>query len=87
MGEALSENRVARLTHLAGIRAGIRAQTGYKKKPGYYSKPSVVVDNTLDRRFAVDTPGRAWVTDITYIRTYILTHEGFADLCVVIYLF
>ena len=83
MGEALSENRVARLTHLAGI----RAQTGYKKKPGYYSKPSVVVDNTLDRRFAVDTPGRAWVTDITYIRTYIRTHEGFADLCVVLYLF
>ena len=44
MGEAVSENRVARLARLAGI----QAQIGYKKKPGVYGgKPSVVVDNTL----------------------------------------
>jgi len=80
MGEAVSENRVARLAHLAGI----QAQIGYKKKPGVYGgRPSVVVDNTLDRQFAVDAPDRAWVTDITYLRT----HEGFAYLCVVIDLF
>ncbi len=80
MGEAVSENRVARLARLAGI----QAQIGYKKKPGVYgSKPSVVVDNTLDRQFTVVAPDRAWVTDITYLRT----HEGFAYLCVVIDLF
>ena len=80
MGEAVSENRVARLARLAGI----QAQIGYKKKPGVYGgKPSIVVDNTLDRQFTVDAPDRGWVTDITYLRTY----EGFAYLCVVIDLF
>ena len=80
MGEAVSENRVARLARLEGIQAHI----GYKKKPGVYGgKPSVVVDNTLDRRFAFDAPDRAWVTDITYLRT----HEGFAYLCIVFDLF
>lgn len=80
MGESISENRVARLARLAGI----QAQIGYKKKPGVYGgKPSVVVDNTLDRQFTVDAPDRAWVTDITYLRT----HEGFAYLCTVIDLF
>ncbi|MBH0112002.1 IS3 family transposase [Novosphingobium sp. YJ-S2-02] len=47
--------------------AGIRAQ----------------VDNTLDRQFDVAAPDRAWVTDITYIRTL----EGFAYLAVVIDLY
>lgn len=46
-------------------------------------KPSVVVDNTLDRQFNVNAPDRAWVTDITYIRT----QDGFAYLCVVLDLF
>lgn len=77
MSEAVSESRVARLARLAGI----QAQIGYKKKPGVYGgKPSVVVDNTLDRQFTVEAPDRAWVTDITYLRT----HEGFAYLCVVL---
>ncbi len=55
MGETVSENRIARLARLAGI----QAQIGYKKKPGVYGgKPSVVVDNTLDRQFTVDAPDR-----------------------------
>ena len=41
------------------------------------------MDNTLDRQFDVDEPDRAWVTDITYIRT----QEGFAYLAVVIDLY
>ena len=65
MGERVSQNRVARLAHLAGI----QAQIGYKKPGQYGGKPSVIVDNTLDRQFDVDAPDRAWVTDITYIRT------------------
>ena len=79
-GETCCLNRVARLTGLAGI----KAQIGYKRRPGIYGgKPSVVVDNTLDRQFDVDAPDRIWVTDITYIRTL----EGFAYLAVVIDLY
>ena len=43
----------------------------------------VVADNTLDRQFDVDTPDRAWATDITYIKT----QEDFAYLAVVIDLY
>jgi putative transposase len=43
----------------------------------------VVADNTLDRQFDVDTPDRAWATDITYIKTL----EDFAYLAVVIDLY
>lgn len=56
----------------------------YRRRPGQYGgKPSLAVDNTLARRFDVEAPDKAWVTDITYIRT----HEGFACLAVVIDLF
>jgi putative transposase len=79
-GETCCPNRVARLTRLAGI----KAQIGYKRRPGSHGgKPSLAVDNTLDRQFDVAAPDRAWVTDITYIRTL----EGFAYLAVVIDLY
>ncbi|WP_373285601.1 IS3 family transposase [Salipiger pallidus] len=79
-GESICLNRVARLTSLAGI----KAQIGYKRRPGKYGgKPSMVIDNTLDRQFEVATPDSVWVTDITYIRT----QEGFAYLAVAIDLF
>jgi putative transposase len=70
-GETCCANRVARLARLAGI----KAQIGYKRRPGSYGgKPSVIVENKLDRQFDVAAPDRIWVTDITYIRTL----EGFA---------
>lgn len=79
-GETSCANRIARLARLAGI----KAQIGYRRRPGNYGgKPSVVVDNTLARQFDVDAPDTAWVTDITYIKTM----EGFAYLAVVIDLF
>ncbi len=79
-GEACCPNRVARLATLAGI----KAQIGYKRRPGSYGgKPSLVIDNALDRQFDVDAPDTVWVTDITYIRTL----EGFACLTVVIDLY
>lgn len=79
-GETCCPNRVARLSRLAGI----KAQIGYKRRPDSYGgKPSVVVDNTLDRQFDVKVADRVWVTDITYIRTV----EGFAYLAVVIDLY
>jgi putative transposase len=78
-GETCCPNRVARLAR----QADIKAQIGYRRRPGVYGgKPSVVVDNTLDRQFDVEDPDKVWVTDITYIRTL----EGFAwechELCV-----
>ena len=79
-GETCCPNRVARLAKIAGI----RAQIGYKRRSGIYGgKPSIVVDNTLDRQFDVIAPDTAWVTDITYIKTT----EGFAYLAVVIDLY
>jgi putative transposase len=71
---------VARLARLAGIKARI----GYKRRPGKYGgKPSVVVDNTLNRQFDVDAPDGFWVTDITDIKTC----EGFLYLAVIIDLY
>ncbi|RBO95474.1 helix-turn-helix protein [Pseudochrobactrum asaccharolyticum] len=79
-GETCCPNRVARLAKLAGI----KAQIGYKRRSGKYGgKPSIVIDNTLDRQFDVDMPDKVWVPDITYIKTY----EGFSYLTVVIDLF
>lgn len=79
-GELCSPNRVARLARLSGI----KAQIGYKRRPGKCGgKPSIVVDNTLNRQFDVDAPDRFWVTDITYIKT----QEGFSYLAVVIDLY
>lgn len=79
-GETSCPNRVARLAKLAGI----KAQIGYKRRVGTYGgKPSIAVDNTLDRQFNVTAPDTAWVTDITYIKT----NEGFAYLAVVIDLY
>lgn len=78
-GETCSENRVARLMSLAGLKA-IR---GYKA-PRYRSgKPAVAAKNQLKREFTYAEPNKAWVTDITYIRTY----EGFLYLAVVLDLY
>lgn len=79
-GERCSANRVARLTKLAGI----KAQIGYKRRPGSYSgKPAIVAENKVAQNFDIQAPDRVWVTDITYIRTY----EGWSYLAVVIDLF
>jgi len=45
--------------------------------------PSVVAPNRLRQQFNVDEPDRAWVTDITYIRT----HDGWLYLAGAIDLF
>ena len=56
-GEMCCPNRVARLTRLAGI----KAQIGYKRRPGIYGgRPAVAIENTLDRQFDVSAPDKAW---------------------------
>lgn len=70
-GEACCPNRVARLASIAGI----RAQIGYRSRPGTYGgKLSVIVDNTLDRQCDVGASDVIWLTNVTYIKTY----ESFA---------
>lgn len=80
IGEVCGKHRVARLMRVEGL----RSQTGYRRRPGRYGgKPAVVSPNHLNRQFDVAAPNVAWVTDITYIRTY----EGWLYLSVVIDLF
>ena len=75
VGERVSLNRVARIMQ----NNKIRAQRGYKR-PGYrYHKPALAAPNRLQQQFTVDHPDVAWVTDITYIRTY----EGWLYLAII----
>ena len=44
--------------------AGIKAQVGYKRRPdSYCGTPSVVIDNTLDRQFAVSASCLLYTSD------------------------
>ena len=80
LGEDCAANTVAKLMR----NEGLRAQVGYKRRPGNYgNKPAIVAANQLKQNFTVDRPDRVWVTDITYIRT----HEGWLYLAVVIDLY
>ena len=79
VGERCGHNRVARLMRLNNIRA-IR---GYKRPRHVVGRPALVASNRLERAFTVEHPDRAWVTDITYIRTW----QGWLYLAVVIDLF
>lgn len=80
LGEEIGKHRVYRLMRAAGL----RAEVGYRKRRSYHGgKPAVVAENLLDRQFDPDRPNRAWVTDITMIRTY----EGWLYLAVVLDLF
>lgn len=80
LGETCSRHRVARLMKSEGL----RAMVGYGRRPRPLSGPvGSVAKNVLARGFKVSEPNRAWVTDITYIRTY----DGFLYLAVVFDLF
>jgi len=80
IGETCCPNRIARLAK----EAGIKAQIGYKRRPGTYGgKPAIIATNQLGQVFDTLSPDQVWVTDITYIRT----HEGWLYLAVVIDLY
>jgi putative transposase len=78
-GETCSKHRVARLMR----RNGLRALHGYRTRRLAVGKPSVLIPNLLQRQFTVSRPNKAWVTDITYIRTW----QGWLYLAVVMDLF
>ncbi len=78
-GETCSKHRVARLMR----ENGLRALHGYRTRRWSVGKPAVLIPNLLQRQFTVTRPNKAWVTDITYIRTW----EGWLYLAVVMDLF
>lgn len=79
MGEVVNKKRVARIMR----ENNIRAVYGYKIPKKVIGRPSIVSANRLQRQFTVDEPDQAWVTDITYIRTW----QGWLYLAVVIDLY
>jgi len=78
-GERCSENRVAKIMR----KHKIKALRGYKAPRVIYGRPSIITPNKLQRAFTVDYPDQAWVTDITYIRTW----QGWLYLAVVVDLY
>jgi putative transposase len=78
-GETCSKHRVARLMR----QADLRALHGYRTRRWSVGKPSVLIPNLLKRQFTATRPNIAWVTDITYIRTW----QGWLYLAVVMDLF
>ena len=78
-GETCSKHRVERLMR----QANLRALHGYRVRRWAVGKPSLLIPNLLQRQFTATGPNRAWVTDITYIRTW----QGWPYLAVVMDLF
>jgi putative transposase len=78
-GETCSKHRVERLMR----ENRLRALHGYRTRRWSVGKPATLVPNLLQREFTATRPNKAWVTDITYIRTW----QGWLYLAVVIDLF
>lgn len=78
-GEQCGLHRIERIMRVNGI----KPVRGYKKPRSIAGRPSIIAPNRLQRRFTVDAPNMAWVTDITYIRTW----QGWLYLAVVVDLF
>jgi putative transposase len=78
-GETCSKHRVARIMRVNKIRAAY----GYRSPRYIRGHSSLLTPNTLKRGFNVQRPNLAWVTDITYVRTW----EGWLYLAVVIDLY
>jgi putative transposase len=78
-GETCGLNRVARLMRQAGLRGAKLGRSPRRK----YGKPATVAPNRLEQKFDVAAPDRAWVTDITYLRT----QQGWLYLAAVIDLY
>ena len=78
-GETCGKHRVERIMR----EHKIKALRGYKAPRRIAGRPSIVAPNRLQRQFTVSSPDQAWVTDITYLRTW----QGWLYLAVVIDLY
>lgn len=78
-GETCGKHRVAKIMR----ENRIKAVRGYKAPRHIVGRPSIVAPNRLERQFSVNAPDKAWVTDITYLRTW----QGWLYLAVVIDLY
>lgn len=78
-GETCSKHGVARLMRVNHL----RALHGFRTRRWSVGKPAVLIPNLLQRQFTVTRRNKAWVTDITYIRTW----QGWLYLAVVLDLF
>ena len=63
--------------------SGYGRSTATARDGGRSASPPILIPNLLQRRFTVTPPNRAWVTDITYVRTW----QGWLYLAVVMDLF
>jgi transposase InsO family protein len=79
-GVAVSRKRVARLMAELGLES-IRERPYKATTDSKHALP--VAENILDRKFEVDAPNLAWVTDITYV----WTAEGWLYLAAILDLF
>lgn len=78
-GERCGKHRVARIMR----ENRIKALRGYKAPRPIAGRPSLIAPNKLRREFTVDKPDQAWVSDITYVRTW----QGWLYLAVVLDLY
>jgi transposase InsO family protein len=79
-GVAVSRKRVARIMSELGL-ASLRKRRFKATTDSRHKLP--VAENVLDRKFEVDAPDVAWVTDITYV----WTSEGWLYLAAILDLF
>lgn len=78
-GKRVGRGRIERLMRAQGMRSA-RTSRKHRYRAG---KPASVAPNRLQRQFVVEAPDRAWVTDITYLRTW----EGWLYLAIVLDLY
>ena len=78
-GETCGRHRVEKIMRTHRIQA-IR---GYKAPRRIVGRPSLIAPNRLNRQFTVEAADQAWVTDITYLRTW----QGWLYLAVVVDLY
>ena len=77
------ENMQQASRHALDAGAKLRALHGYRTRRWAVGKPAVLIPNLLERQFTATKRNTAWVTDITYIRTW----QGWLYLAVVMDLF
>jgi len=80
LGIACSKHRVARLRREAGIEAKRKAR--FRVTVAHHKKPQAAPD-LLQRQFTTVSPNRAWVGDMTFIRT----RQGWLHLAVLLDLY